>query len=485
MTRHRWFHALAGLMVVVAAALWSHVPRLAPGAFNWAEPGNIAAALAEGRGFSDPFTGGSGPTAWMPPVFPALIAGVFLVTGVKTTASAVVLIALAVVGVSLAHALLISLVSEQGVILRWAASLSFLGLVLVLPGGFVDVLSEAWLSVLFTTLLLWGLCEHRRAPRPQATAALGSAAALGPLTHAGLLAGAVSVLVVLLWLDRREPRSPRVALLALGALVLATGAWTLRNRITLGRWVPIKSNAWFELHLTSVVSSNGLVRADEVLPRHPFFDTAEFARYSALGEMNYVDTFRAPALARIQTDPVEFLRRVGRRAVNAFGVIASDETVGYTRHAFPARDRPLLAASGLLILLPPELGAQWLALETSPETVRDRLRWLPLEDRAGAFRDWLSHREEAARRRSAWLPRLSRLLLSGLPLLAVAAAFLLGHYRLPPVAAWALWLHFSTLLPFVLINHGARQQFPQMSLYAVFFAAFVVALTTRRCPAAA
>jgi len=44
--------------------------------FGW-EMGRIARALATGYGYSDPFTGHSGPTAWSPPLYPLLIAGVF------------------------------------------------------------------------------------------------------------------------------------------------------------------------------------------------------------------------------------------------------------------------------------------------------------------------------------------------------------------------------------------------------------------------
>ena len=60
MTRSLWFSALLGLAVLAAAALVQHLPHLAPGAHNWAEIGNIAAALVEGRGFSDPFGGSTG-----------------------------------------------------------------------------------------------------------------------------------------------------------------------------------------------------------------------------------------------------------------------------------------------------------------------------------------------------------------------------------------------------------------------------------------
>src|SRR5438270_6128117 len=59
--------------------------------FGW-EMGRIGRAIANGRGFADPFDGQSGPTAWEPPLYPYLIAGVFRLTGIYTHASALVLL---------------------------------------------------------------------------------------------------------------------------------------------------------------------------------------------------------------------------------------------------------------------------------------------------------------------------------------------------------------------------------------------------------
>src|SRR5580704_16620652 len=55
--------------------------------FGW-EMGRIARALATGFGYSDPFEGHTGPTAWTPPLYPLLLAGVFKLFGVYTLASA-------------------------------------------------------------------------------------------------------------------------------------------------------------------------------------------------------------------------------------------------------------------------------------------------------------------------------------------------------------------------------------------------------------
>src|SRR5215469_7863561 len=61
--------------------------------FGW-EMGRIGRAIANGRGFADPFDGQTGPTAWECPLYPYLIAGVFRLTGVYTHASALILLSI-------------------------------------------------------------------------------------------------------------------------------------------------------------------------------------------------------------------------------------------------------------------------------------------------------------------------------------------------------------------------------------------------------
>ncbi len=58
------------------------------------EMGRIGSSLAQGRGFSNPFNETTGPTAWEPPLYPFLIAGVFRVLGVYSHPSALVLLSI-------------------------------------------------------------------------------------------------------------------------------------------------------------------------------------------------------------------------------------------------------------------------------------------------------------------------------------------------------------------------------------------------------
>ena len=90
-------------MVVVALVLrlivmsFLYPERTDPYRDHWrfgGESGRIARSIAQGEGFSNPLFGKTGPTAWLAPVFPYLLAGIFKIFGVYSKASAIVALAL-------------------------------------------------------------------------------------------------------------------------------------------------------------------------------------------------------------------------------------------------------------------------------------------------------------------------------------------------------------------------------------------------------
>src|SRR5580698_7395680 len=93
--RAPWAMFWVGLLIRVLYITIVHTYRIRPQEdhlqFGW-EMGRIARALATGYGYADPFTAHSGPTAWSPPLYPLLIAAVFKIFGVYTSASAWVLL---------------------------------------------------------------------------------------------------------------------------------------------------------------------------------------------------------------------------------------------------------------------------------------------------------------------------------------------------------------------------------------------------------
>src|SRR5712692_3939339 len=88
-------------MVLVALAIrlivmgFLYQEQLDPDRDHWKfayEDGRLARSIVEGRGFSSPLFEDTGVSAWMTPVYPCLVAGVFKVFGVYSTASAFVLL---------------------------------------------------------------------------------------------------------------------------------------------------------------------------------------------------------------------------------------------------------------------------------------------------------------------------------------------------------------------------------------------------------
>src|SRR5260370_41311843 len=85
----------AGFIIRVLYITIVHTYRIRPEEDHLqfgSEMGRSALALATGFGYADPFTGHSGPTAWSPPLYPLLIAGVFKIFAMYTAASAWVLL---------------------------------------------------------------------------------------------------------------------------------------------------------------------------------------------------------------------------------------------------------------------------------------------------------------------------------------------------------------------------------------------------------
>eukprot|EP01035_Chromulina_nebulosa_P033138 gene33138-44358_t len=270
-------------------------------------------------------------------------------------------------------------------------------------------------------------------------------------------------------------------MLAGAAAALAPGAWTTRNAVVLGRFIPLKSNGWFELHLANVAAPTGLMRVEVALRRLPYFNQAEFDRYAALGETRYVESFRAPALAALRADPLHFAGNIARRTANAVLFCSREGGGGLTRAQFTPADTLRLVAAGELVSF--GTSASWLRLDAAPATAHAQLRALQLDAFPQVWAAWVASRTDYDEERAGLGGLLVGFLLAGAPTLALLGAALAGGGRLSPAALWSALLAFAMLLPFVLINHSIRHQFPVVLFHAVWFGACAQAWADRRRPA--
>ncbi len=90
-SRRIWWLALAAFLLRMLLVFAFHTYRYTPAGNNHSfafETGSIAASLVTGHGFSSPFGEPSGPTAWIAPIYPALVALAFKIFGLYSQGAA-------------------------------------------------------------------------------------------------------------------------------------------------------------------------------------------------------------------------------------------------------------------------------------------------------------------------------------------------------------------------------------------------------------
>jgi 4-amino-4-deoxy-L-arabinose transferase-like glycosyltransferase len=246
--------AAAFLFRVAVALAWS-----APLAGDAADYHRLAAGLVEGRGYVD--TRGS-PTAFRPPIYPLLLAGVYRVAGdgplpIGLVQAVVGTATVAAVG-TLAAALL---GSEAGLIVAALTAVDAAQLSLT-----ARRLSEALFTLLLVLLLLAAVRarDRLRAGEPAWgwAAAVGLFGALGTLTR-GLFVGFPLLVAAALAYEgarggRRAPagapaagaggRSLLAALVVVGVYGVGLLPWTLRNARAMGEPVPVATQGGITLY---------------------------------------------------------------------------------------------------------------------------------------------------------------------------------------------------------------------------------------------
>lgn len=239
---------LVGLLLALALALRLGYIAATPGyqAIDDAHNYDVhARSIAAGHGFALIGSGPSGETAFRPPGYPYLLAGVYSLSGVERAKTSTRLlagrVANAIVGTVIVA--LIGLLSAQLFDRRVALVAMALGAVylpLILVGG--SLMSEP----LFAALLLGALAaavQHRRsAHRCRWALIAGALGGLAILTRANA-AILLAPLVVAVW-DTRPRWSWRALAppAVLVAVALGTVApWTIRNAVVLDSFVPVST----------------------------------------------------------------------------------------------------------------------------------------------------------------------------------------------------------------------------------------------------
>jgi predicted RNA-binding Zn-ribbon protein involved in translation (DUF1610 family) len=331
-----------------------------------AEYYNIAGALIAGRGCADPFRDETGPTAWMAPVLPCILAALRWLTGDDRETVIALVVLLQSLSLIVTGVLALALVRKVG-------GSVWLGLVLF-DGGLAfyfrlcfQVTHDCWLVLLTLDLLIAGCVWWRPFEASWRRALLwgvfgGFCALVSPVLGFtwALMALATGV---------RGGRRGRLAF-AVAASILAITPWVIRNYLIFGRLIPVKSNLAYELYQAQCLDKTGVLRS-ATFATHPYgSNNAERRLYAELGEMAFVDQKWELFREAVRANPMDFVERVANRLLAVTVVYMPHTPEQENRHAVRLWLRriahPLPFACWLFLLLSalwrPLQPAQWIVL---------------------------------------------------------------------------------------------------------------------------
>jgi 4-amino-4-deoxy-L-arabinose transferase-like glycosyltransferase len=308
-------------MVVVALALrlvvmsFLYPERTDPYRDHWrlgGEAGRIARSITQGEGFSNPLFGKTGPTTWLAPVFPYLLAGIFKIFGVYSKASAIAALALDCLFSALTCIPVFFIAKkhfgENGA--AWAGwSWAFFPYAIFFSADFI------WATTLTTLLmsLVFLLALHlESSPSVWHWAGFGVLSGLGGLTDPVVMAVA-PVLGAWAWYrlykSGRKWVAPGVG--AVLAVTLTVAPWFIRNYETFHKMIPFRSCLGLEVYFGNNMDSWHWGPPGY----HPSDNENEWREYQELGEVAYTQKKLHQGLAFINSHRLLYVQQTVRRVV--------------------------------------------------------------------------------------------------------------------------------------------------------------------------
>lgn len=299
---------------VRAAFLWNyagHNPERALATIPFLfESGNIAHSLAMGHGFASPFHVDTGPTAWMTPIYPLILAEMFRIFGEYTFAAFIAAALLNILATTLA-CLPIYFVGKRVAGIGVGAGAAWLWA--VFPNAFQIPTESMWdasLAALLGALIISATLALAESRRMAAWIAYGLLWGLAVMTNAAL---ASLLPFLLIWLAYRLRKTGtgwlQKPLLALAVTVLCCVPWTLRNYEVFHTFVPLRSILGLQLWV-----GNNPASTDRWLgTQHPIHDAAERANYIDMGEIAYMREKRDRAIEYMTTHPAREVHLIWHR----------------------------------------------------------------------------------------------------------------------------------------------------------------------------
>jgi hypothetical protein len=323
--------AMTSLLLIVLVAMgarltfaWSQVRKIPLDVIGIApfehETGSIAYSLATGKGFSSPFRRETGPTAWLTPVYPLLVAGIFRVFGIFTANS---FYAVVILNALFSSAACIPIFFAGKRISGLGVASAAAWLWALYPNAAMMPFEWVWdtcLAALLGAVLLWATLELADSPqRARDWCAYGLLWGFTLMTNPSL---GLLLPFLLGWATYRGKRDTKLSLwkpgMAAGIAILCCIPWTVRNYAVFHKFVPLRSNFPLELYIGN---NNNYATRQFVWPPK-ITKERELLRYFRLGETAFMEEEQRKAMEFIRAHPGIAMELIGEKFVSFWTGVA-------------------------------------------------------------------------------------------------------------------------------------------------------------------
>jgi hypothetical protein len=277
-----------------------------------AEYYSIAESLAAGKGYSSPFCIDTGPTAWQPPMYPLILAGLLQVYPSKYFVVLVIIV------------FKNSILVFTGILLYGIAKKTRL----CLPAGFILILycswllcffrwffqfsHDEWLLLFFMNSILVGIVWLRTHIVGYKTAIVwGGLGGFAMLTSP--IAGLVWIISSLMNILKKNTKKIIISFFCVGVLA---SPWVIRNYMVFGKIILMKSNFYFDAYHINQAKDGIVYYTYEVL-EHPYCTVRQDpdSLYKRVGESEFLEMYREKFLLDIRDNPNKYLQNIKHRFI--------------------------------------------------------------------------------------------------------------------------------------------------------------------------
>ncbi len=279
------------------------------------ETGHIAYSIASGKGFSSPFQRDSGPTAWLAPVYPYLLAGIFKLFGIYTLPSFFAALSLNIL-FSVGACVPIFYTGKRIAGIGVGSAAAWLWA--IFPNAVIIPFEWIWdtcLSALLVATLLWATLELAESRRVRDWCFYGLLWGFALLTNPAIALLFPELLVWAAYRSRDRVHSASWLMrpvLAAALALLCCLPWTIRNYVQFHKLIPLRSNFAFELYIGNNENYDDQHRSRP----SAITQDREIFRYLHMGETAFMEEEKRKAVAFIVEHPRIELWLVSQRFVD-------------------------------------------------------------------------------------------------------------------------------------------------------------------------